>query len=285
MTYRSTCRYDYEMHKVFIFIIQLLLISICSAAVEETLEERKQRIMRKYARIKTTITQSDIEVVNAPSEDERVIASEIMQVEDVRFERHEPERMIRPPVVQQNLQMKQSNWLLDSEEIDFEENRDQQGEYWSMFGAPEEKPERAASREHIYHSRERELQKDIFGFSAPEEGPLDRGVISRGSSVGLQGKSRTQWGTLTEQSFSDRSVYVSPYSREQTSSHDQRVQSIDRTPSVEAFRNPVFVKPLPESAESFTRPQVDFTPRVQIQRANPWSDNRDLDRFIEQNKR
>ena len=58
------------MHKVFIFIIQLLLISICGEAAEETLEERKKRIMRKYASIKTTIMQSDMEVVNAFNEDD-----------------------------------------------------------------------------------------------------------------------------------------------------------------------------------------------------------------------
>ena len=111
------------MHKVFIFIIQLLLISICGEA-EETLEERKKRIMRKYGSIKTTIMQSDMEVVNAFNEDERVIASEIMQVDDLQFEREEPNRMIRQPVVRPNMQQNQSNWLLDSEEVDLEENMD-----------------------------------------------------------------------------------------------------------------------------------------------------------------
>ena len=66
------------MNKVFIFIIYLLLISIYGEAAEETLEERKKRIMRKYAPHKATITQSNMEVVGAFSEDERVIASEIM---------------------------------------------------------------------------------------------------------------------------------------------------------------------------------------------------------------
>ena len=162
------------MHKVFIFIIQLLLISICGEAAEETLEERKKRIMRKYGSIKTTIMQSDMEVVNAFNEDERVIASEIMQVDDLQFEREEPNRMIRPPVVRPNMQQNQSNWLLDSEEVDLEENMDIKGEYWSMFGVSNEKPERKASREYIYRSREQQSQTDIFGFRAPEEGFSDR---------------------------------------------------------------------------------------------------------------
>lgn len=285
MTYCSTCLYAHEMHKVVIFIINLLVVSLCSGAVEETLEERKKRIMRKYVRVKATITQSDIEVIGSSGEDERVIASEIMQVEDLEFERQEPGQIIRPPVVQQNRQMNQSNWLLDSEEIDLEEKMSQQGEYWSMFGVPKENPERAASREHLYQSPERDSQKDIFGFSAREQGPADGRSISQAFSTRLQPESRAQLRAVTEQAFSDRSIYVSPYSQERRSIYDQRVQSADRTLSVEALRSPVFVKPLPEPAEPFIRPQTDFTPRVQIQRANTGSDNRDLDQFIKQNKR
>ena len=279
------------MHKVFIFIIQLLLISICGEAAEETLEERKKRIMRKYGSIKTTIMQSDMEVVNAFNEDERVIASEIMQVDDLQFEREEPNRMIRPPVVRPNMQQNQSNWLLDSEEVDLEENMDINGEYWSMFGVSNEKPERKTSREYIYRSREQQSQTDIFGFRAPEEGFSDRRDFSRGSNIGVHEATRTQWGAPHEQhSFLERSVYTSPYTRERTSQFgenekDPRIQSIDRTPSSESFNRPVFVKPLPESEEPFSRPQSDFTPRVQIQRNNPGNNNRDLERFIEQNRR
>lgn len=269
------------MHKVFIFIIQLLLISICGEAAEETLEERKKRIMRKYGSIKTTIMQSDMEVVNVFNEDERVIASEIMQVDDLQFEREEPNRMIRPPVVRPNMQQNQSNWLLDSEEVDLEKNMDIKGEYWSMFGVSNEKPERKASREYIYRSRERQSQTDIFGFRTPEEGFSDGRDFSRAVERYLQQE---------QHSFLERSVYTSPYTRERTSQYgenekDPRIQSIDRTPSSESFNRPVFVKPLPESEEPFSRPQSDFTPRVQIQRNNPGNNNRDLERFIEQNRR
>ena len=279
------------MHKVFIFIIQLLLISICGAVVEETLEERKKRIMRKYASIKTTIMQSDMEVVSAFNEDERVIASEIMQVDDLQFEREEPNRMIRPPVVHPNMQQDQSNWLLDSEEVDLEENVDVQGEYWSMFGVSNEKPERKASREYIYQPREQQSRKDIFGFRAPEEGVSVGRFFSRGSYMGAEEATRTQWGAPHKRhSFLERSVYTSPDTRGRKSQYgqnekDQRIQSIGQTPSVESFNRPVFVKPLPESEELFSRPQADFTPRVQIQRNNPGNNNRDLERFIEQNRR
>ena len=50
---------------------------------EESMEERKKRIMRKYAPLKTIIEQADIEVFDEPAEDERVLESEIMQVEDL----------------------------------------------------------------------------------------------------------------------------------------------------------------------------------------------------------
>ena len=279
------------MHKVFIFIIQLLVVSICCKAAEETLDERKKRIMRKYAPMKTIIMQSNMEVVSVSNEDERVIASEIMQVEDLQFEREEPRQRISPPIVRSNSQLNQSNWLRDSEEIDLEENIDLQGGYRTIFGVPDEKTERKASREHIYQSRQRGPRKDIFGFNAPEEGASDDRGFSRGSYIGAQEVSRAQWGApIEQQSFLERSAYLSPHTRERTSQYgqsekDPRIRSIDRTPSTELFNRPVFMKPLSQSTETFSRPQADFTPRVQIQRNNAGNNNRDLELFIEQNKR
>ena len=278
------------MNKVFIIIIYLLLISIYGEAAEETLEERKKRIMRKYAPIKTTITQSNMEVVGAFSEDERVIASEIMQVEDLQFEREDPSRMIRPPVVRPNTQQSQPTWSIYSEDLELEDNLTVQGDYGSIIGVSDEKSERKASREYIYQSRIQQSQRDVFGFRAPEEGLSDGRGSSRGSEIGVQEMSRAQWGApLDQHSILEQSVYTSSYMRERKGQYDRnekdpRVQSIDRIPSSQLFNRPVFAKPYPESAETFTRPQVDFTPRVQIRRNNPGNSNRDLERFIQQNE-
>ena len=278
------------MYKVFIIIIYLLLISIYGEAAEETLEERKKRIMRKYAPMKTTIMQSNIEVVGAFSEDERVIASEIMQVEDLQFEREDPNRMIRPPVVRPNPQQSQSNWSLYSEDLNLEDNLTVQGDYGSMIGVSDEKSERKASREYIYQSRIQKSQRDIFGFRATEEGLSEGRGSSRGSDTGLQEMSRPQWGDSFDQhSILEQSVYKSSYMSERMNQYDRnendpRVQSIDRTPSSQLFKRPISAKTYPEPAETFTRPQVDFTPRVQIRRNNPGNSNRDLERFIQQNE-
>ena len=278
------------MNKVFIIIIYLLLISIYGEAAEETLEERKKRIMRKYAPIKTTITQSNMEVVGAFSEDERVIASEIMQVEDLQFEREDPSRMIRPPVVRPNTQQSQPTWSIYSEDLELEDNMTLEGNYGPMIGGSDEKSERKASREYIYQSRIQQSQRDVFGFRAPEEGLSDGRGSSRGSEIGVQEMSRAQWGApLDQHSILEQSVYTSSYIRERKGQYDRnekdrRVQSIDRTPSSQSFNRPAFAKPYPEAAETFTRPQVDFTPRVQIRRNNPSNNNRDLERFIQQNE-
>lgn len=278
------------MNKVFIFIIYLLLISIYGEAAEETLEERKKRIMRKYAPLKTTITQSNMEVVGAFSEDESVIASEIMQVEDLQFEREDPNRMIRPPMVRPNTQQSQSNWSLSSGDLELEDNMTVQGDYGPMIGVPDERSERKASREYIYQSRIQQSQRDLFGFRAPEEGLSDGRGSSKGSDIGVQEMSRAQWGaSLDQNSILEQSVYKSSYMRERKSQYDRnekdpRVQSIDRMPSTQLFNRPVFAKPYPDSAGTFTRPQADFTPRVQIRRNNPGNSNRDLERFIQQNE-
>ena len=277
------------MNKVFIFIIYLLLVSICSEAAEETLEERKRRIMRKYAPLKTTITQSNMEVVGAFSEDESVIASEIMQVEDLQFEREDPNRMIRPPAVRPNPQQSQSNWLLPSEDLELEDNINLQ-KSWSMYGASDDKSARKATSKDINYLREQSSQKDIFGFRAPEKRLSDGRGSSRGSDIGGQEMSRAQWGApLDQNSILEQSAYKSSSILERKSQYDRnekdpRIQSIDRTPTTDSFKRPAIVKPLPESA-TFSRPQADFTPRVQIRRNNLSNGNRDLERLIEQNKR
>ena len=85
------------MKKVFISFMALLFLLVSHAGAEETLEERKQRIMRKYLRERIDIVSSGLTVDTGEIDDESVKDSEMMQVEDLEFERHEGGVVMPPP--------------------------------------------------------------------------------------------------------------------------------------------------------------------------------------------
>ena len=97
-------------------------------AAEETLEERRERIKRKYLRERTVIYESDLVVEeNSEQDNERIEDSEIMLIEDTTYAREEeviPQRVRRPYVVPAQLR---AAWMaLEEEETDadFEEETD-----------------------------------------------------------------------------------------------------------------------------------------------------------------
>ena len=100
-------------------LICILIFIICSSLglkAEESLEERKKRIMRKYAPLKTIIEQTDIEVFDEPAEDERVLRiQEIMQVEDLEF-KEKSGQIINYNLPEGHQIVEKQNWLFDLDE-------------------------------------------------------------------------------------------------------------------------------------------------------------------------
>jgi len=83
--------------------VQILLLFACLAplcvdAREETMEERKRRITRKYLRERMDITYSEEVVPGASAEDEDIRASEKFKEAQVDLERQEPGAAMPPPV-------------------------------------------------------------------------------------------------------------------------------------------------------------------------------------------
>lgn len=101
--------------------VQILLLIACMVpllvqAKEETMEERKRRITRKYLRERTDMTYSD-EVV--PGDDvaaEEALADEKLNQADMEIERHEPGSRPPPPVWQPAPRTQNRNWLLSEPE-------------------------------------------------------------------------------------------------------------------------------------------------------------------------
>lgn len=102
------------MKKPVQILLMLALFPMVGSAREETLEERKQRIVRKYLRERAAVTQSDMVVPSDLPEDERITESEKFKDAEVSLEREEAgAKPYMPPQPRPVQQRQSSNWLLD----------------------------------------------------------------------------------------------------------------------------------------------------------------------------
>ena len=275
------------MKKVFkSFMGLLLLVSVVEGA-EETLAERKERIMRKYLRERTDIVASGLTVDTGSINDEQVKSSEMMQVEDLEFERHEGRVAVPPPrQVPRPLPNQQDAWWMTSEE-EVEESSPASEEYWSMFGVSEE--ERGSSyqkRLEEYEMRERGERKDIFGVRAPTE-PAREGTSYWNGSERVdnpwEANRNTASGIMTPSYKTFREANDTERFREST--RDRSSFSVERSTTLgEPYRPTRNVMPFSPPEEPFVRPSYKPVPRGQIQRESPTLDNRDLNQFLDKNR-
>ena len=275
-------------------LICILIFTICSSLglkAEESMEERKKRIMRKYAPLKTIIEQTDIEVFDEPAEDERVLESEIMLVEDLEFKKEKPGQIINYNVQRGPSDRSGANWLFDVDEDELELEEEPKGEYWSLFGDTEEKPEYKKSREKIYQPHDRELRKDIFGITENVTESKDQRSYPFTSFNGVQSDSKSfSWGSSSKEKSAMPSYYIPYKSAERKNSIESaqnklNLNSQKNTVERNVLDIPRYKSPTANSQESFTRPSLNIRPRVQLNRQDPTSSNRDFERLIEQNSR
>ena len=273
-------------------LICILIFIICSSLglkAEESLEERKKRIMRKYAPLKTIIEQTDIEVFDDPAEDERVLESEIMQVEDLEFKREKPGQIINYNIPRGPSDRSEANWLFDLDEDELEE--EPKGEYWSIFGDIEKEPEYKESREKIYQPHDREQRKDIFGITENVTESSDQRSYPFTSSNGAQSDLKSfSWGSSSQKKSAMPSYYIPYKSAEpknsiESAQNQMNLNSQKNTVERNVPNIPRHKSPTANSQESFTRPSLNLRPRVQLNRQDPTSSNRDFERLIEEKSR
>lgn len=107
------------MNKSVQILILLALFPTLGMAREETLEERKQRIVRKYLRESMTLEQSGMIVPSDLPEDERVTDSEKFKDAEISLQREDgsPTAAVLPPRPPRPVARRaNSNWLLDTDE-------------------------------------------------------------------------------------------------------------------------------------------------------------------------
>ena len=158
--------------------VSFLLLYCCALAVplyaaEETLEERRERIKRKYLRERTLVYESDLVVEEiSQRENEQIEDSEMMLVEDTTYARAEdlaPNPLRRPYVVP--VQMRAAWMSVEDEEFDKEfdeetpvkKERSVYQRYEKAYGldSTQEEGNKAMDSSSGYSSR-RELFSDQF---------------------------------------------------------------------------------------------------------------------------
>ena len=132
LTSQQNCRYTLKMRWVSFLLLYCCIPMVPLYAAEETLEERRERIMRKYLRERTVVYESDLVVEeNSQQDREQIEDSEMMLIEDTTFAKEEdmvPNRVRRPYVVPAQMR---AAWMALEEETDadFEEESEDKERY------------------------------------------------------------------------------------------------------------------------------------------------------------
>jgi hypothetical protein len=190
--------------------VQSLLLFTCVVpllvqAGEETMEERKQRIARKYLRGRVDITYSEEVVPGADVEADDVLASEKFKEMEVDLERQEPGAVLPPPMRQPAPRTENRNWLLSEPEDSADpyadpysrtDAKDEPEEYsWETWGSEREPaPYGSTQRESRYSPREYDSfygeQSGSYDSTRQEGSFGTRTSFGEGSQPGFP----QQWG-------------------------------------------------------------------------------------------
>ena len=221
------------MNKPVQIVILLALLPLPGLAREETLEERKQRIVRKYLREQATITQSDMIVPSDLPEDERITDSEKFKTAEGSLDREES---IAAPVLPAPrpvpVPRADANWLLgDAEEIaeldmfgnPVEGSVDTESDFWSAWSGESEtsKKQSRSDRRYDPYNRgdERSAGREEQSRSYQQESRFGGSSYSGGTDIfgrrQTQPESTTGFGvqdTTRSYGFStDQGLLTSPY--------------------------------------------------------------------------
>ncbi len=210
-----------------ILLLIALLTPVLAGAREETMEERKQRIMRKYLRERAEITYSEMSLPDEEAEGKEILASEKFKQPQVDFQRQGGGAAIPPPVMRRPApRVENSNWLLS-------ETSEQDDPYADPFA-------RKNSSDVLNAQTDRtgwDSQNTSFETETPRESRYDRGGGSQtwGYGTAQQGffnpkdprtpSSESMWSTSQQEG----SVWGSrsPFGRQQEIQRPASMNTLD----------------------------------------------------------
>jgi len=151
---------------IHIVLMLVCLVPLLSSAREESMEERRQRIMRRYLRNRSSIAQSDLEVPVPRTDDELLAETEQRKKSQIDLQRQEggssmppPPPPRRPPPMTQN-----RNWLLDIDPLvtdpfapanDTQETPDKKAD-WTTWGKEDDSPYGGVKYESWFNRKKKE---------------------------------------------------------------------------------------------------------------------------------
>ena len=257
-------------------------------AAEETLEERRERIKRKYLRERTVIYESDLVVEEVSQQDnERIEDSEIMLIEDTTFAKEEdmvPNRVRRPYVVPAQMR---AAWMALEEETDADFEEESEGEERYEY----QRYEKAYGLDRAQQNGNQTLESTSGYFSKRELFSEQFKSFMQQKNLPNQSADGTVFqpadGTVFQPAYNDlepqgyefyQPAWMSPSATGNTglmSKQDQAEQGSND-------RNQRFY---PQPEEASYEPSVR-APALQpkIKRWNPASDDQGLNEFIDRNR-
>ena len=243
------------MNKAVQILLFFALFPMIGSAREETLEERKQRISRKYMREHTNIAQSDLLVPSEEIEDERITDSEGFNEMAVDFQRQEAG--IKPPTPPSRPMPRPTdrNWLLDQSEMEEDPSADPfdpfqsndaktEGDYWALWGG---KPEDDSVKE----TATRESRYDRNSYDSRD--PSSRGMIDPRSQQGFYGEEQdSRYGSAEREYGQQGSLFGSRQggSTFDQSSRRQGTRTYGSSPDTGMLRTPFSQMESPETGRS-----------------------------------
>lgn len=177
--------------KIPVQILLLIALPFAGVAREETMEQRKQRIMRKYMRERVNVAQSDMVVPQAATEDEQVAQARQFSetVESLDRQRVSPPQpaIQPPPQSRRPVPRKQErNWLLDESTLDLDPFA---ALYDAGLETDPDKTERSKSRTpsaydaYIERRQKASTERGIFGERAPAQERQGYRATTQGGAI------------------------------------------------------------------------------------------------------
>ena len=251
--------------------VQILLLFACSVSLfaearEETMEERKRRITRKYLQKRMEITYSDTVVPDTTVEAEEVLASEKFKDPQVDLQRQEPgARMPPPSPPRPRPRAANPNWLL-ADETETEDpyanpfarkeakDKPKKKTDWTAWGAERESsPYSILQRDSRFNWSGYDSKRDgLFGSQRTSAEGVQTGFESKDPASDGRGLFGRQQGTQAPYSFGRRDL-----SRDKTV--DPSAQNSFQSPFQSSFlRSPA--QSTDQSSAGFQRQQQGYTP-------------------------
>lgn len=264
------------MKPILLLLLLAVLLPLSGTAREETMEERKQRITRKYLRERLAVAESGMVVPGLTPEDERIADSEKYALAEVGIQREERTAMPMPPPPRRPVpQAGERNWLLAEADASADPYADLDSTKEAAKAEKGSKSWGFGREDDAYSASRRDSQSQPRGLLDPEPSP---GPWSGASSGGrIYGQYPQESGVVPAPgvrdmgSSADAGLLKSPFTSRSSRPDEQSSERGAGLDGYVPYRSPF-------QAETDRQPRVQpgtQEPKEQFQRVQPYQQWKD----------